>query len=184
MSPSNSSFRSAAPSLQRLPWASVRRLRRYRELLRLLRTPLPALRSPSHENPWGHRLVLRAKPGAGGQPRSAGRFDPRVRPSVSRSRSQEVRRSPKFPSLPCEHMPRSQTPATQRLHRPSEPSVLPSGRCKPSASTTLQISGLHHAACVLAPPGFAPRLAATHAGLATDLRTGFGRVGLSPTGRR
>jgi hypothetical protein len=41
MSPSNSSFRSAAPSLRRLPWASVRRLRRYRGLLRLLRTPLP-----------------------------------------------------------------------------------------------------------------------------------------------
>jgi hypothetical protein len=41
MSPSTSSFRSAAPSLQRLPWASVRRLGRYHELLRLLRTPLP-----------------------------------------------------------------------------------------------------------------------------------------------
>jgi hypothetical protein len=184
MSPSNGSFRSAAPSLQRLPWASVRRLHRYYELLRLLRTPLPALRSLSRGNTWGHRLVLHAARGAGGQPRPAGRFVPRVRPRVSRSRSQEARRPPKFPSLPSEHMPRSQTPATRQLHRPSELSVLPSGRSKPSASASLQISGLHHAACVLAPPGFAPRLAATHAGFATDLRTGFGRVGLSPTGRQ
>ena len=131
----------------------------------------------------GPRLVLDAKCGAVADPIPPGRLISGSALSCP-ALPQEVRRPPKFPSLPCEPMPRSQTPATRRRHRPSSSPILPSGRCTPSASTTLQISGLHHAAWTLAPPGFTPHLAVTHARFATDLRTGFGRMGLSPTGRQ
>jgi len=46
--------------------------------------------------------------------------------------------SPKFPSSPCEDMPRSQTPVVSCALALSHPGLLPSGACKPSAfSSTL-----------------------------------------------
>ena len=71
--------------------------------------------------------------------------------------------------------------------------LLPSGHWKPSAfpsvplkdilvSTTLLISGLHHAACILATPGSVPLLAETHAGSLLTCWLGFRQVGLEPTG--
>ena len=41
--------------------------------------------------------------------------------------------SPKFPSSPCEDMPRSQTPVVSCALALSHPGLLPSGACKPSA---------------------------------------------------
>ena len=42
--------------------------------------------------------------------------------------------SPKFPSSPCEDMPRSQTPVVSCALAIAHPGLLPSGACKPSAS--------------------------------------------------
>jgi hypothetical protein len=41
--------------------------------------------------------------------------------------------SPKFPSSPCEDMPRSQTPVVSCALAIAHPGMLPSGACKPSA---------------------------------------------------
>ena len=41
--------------------------------------------------------------------------------------------SPKFPSSPCEDMPRSQTPVVSCALAIAHPGLLPSGACKPSA---------------------------------------------------
>ncbi len=54
-------------------------------------------------------------------------------------------------------------------------------------STTLRISGLHHTACLLAPPGSVPPLAETHAGSLLTCWRGVRQVGwepyrLAPTG--
>ena len=72
--------------------------------------------------------------------------------------------SPTFPSYPSGGMPRSQTPVVSCALAIAHLGLLPSGACKPSAfpsvpsegillSTTILISGLHHAACLLATPG-------------------------------
>jgi len=42
--------------------------------------------------------------------------------------------SPKFPSSPCEDMPRSQTPVVSCALAIAHPGLLPSSACKPSAS--------------------------------------------------
>ena len=42
--------------------------------------------------------------------------------------------SPKFPSSPCEDMPRSQTPVVSCALAIARPGLLPSSACKPSAS--------------------------------------------------
>jgi hypothetical protein len=47
-------------------------------------------------------------------------------------------------------------------------------------STTIRISGLHHAACILATPGSVPPLAETHAGSLLTCWLGFRQVGLEP----
>ena len=59
-----------------------------------------------------------------------------------------------------------ETAAFQRLYAVGIPST--STR---NGSTTIGISRLNHAACILAPLGPAPRLTATHASFATDLLT-------------
>ena len=63
--------------------------------------------------------------------------------------------SPKFPDRPFGCMPRSTTPVGSPKHRCWLRRMLPSGPAKPSASLQHHpISGLHHAAYILAPPGF------------------------------
>jgi hypothetical protein len=89
-------------------------------------------------------------------------------------------------------MPRSQTPVGSCALAIARPGLLPSGACQPSAfpshlrdillSTTIHISGLHHAACVLATPGFVRPLTGRHAGALLTGWLGFGQVGLEPPG--
>ena len=108
--------------------------------------------------------------------------------------------SPTFPSYPFAYMPRSQTPVVSRTLALARPGLLPSGACTPSAfpsghlrvilpSTTLRISGLNHAACILATPGSEHPFAAMHAGALLTGWLGFGQAGfelyrLSPAGEQ
>jgi hypothetical protein len=89
--------------------------------------------------------------------------------------------SPKFLSYPYGDMPRSQTPVVSWALAMSRPGRLPSGQWKPSAfplptalrdilrSTTIHISGLHHAACLLAPSSSVLPLLGVHVEFAPDL---------------
>ena len=88
--------------------------------------------------------------------------------------------SPKFPSSPSGYMPRSQTPVVSCTLAIARPGLLPSGQWKPSAfpsvlpkdillSTTLHISGLNHAACILAPSSFVLPLLGLHVDVTPDL---------------
>ncbi len=61
-------------------------------------------------------------------------------PSSSGSYPKETGGSPKFPSCPSKHMPRSQTPVVSRGLAMAPPGLLPSGASKPSAFPRL--SGL------------------------------------------
>ena len=108
-------------------------------------------------------------------------FDP---PVSGRPFSMETSGSPKFPSYPFVCMPCSQTPVVSSpdSHIPARTAAFRSfdGVGFPTAAlvvilltTTIHISGLYYTACKLAPPGFAPPLAGTHAGFATDLPAGL-----------
>jgi hypothetical protein len=88
--------------------------------------------------------------------------------------------SPKFPSSPSGDMPRSQTPVVSCPLAIARSGLLPSGQWKPSAfpsilpkdillSTTIHISGLHHAACILAPSSSVLPLLGLHVDVTSDL---------------
>ena len=88
--------------------------------------------------------------------------------------------SPTFPSHPSACMPRSQTPVVSCTLALAHPGLLPSGHCTPSAfprcglrtilwTTTLHISGLHHAACILVPSSFVRPLLGVHVDCTPDL---------------
>ena len=107
------------------------------------------------------------------------------------SLSNETYGSPKFPSYPYGYMPRSRTPVVSRRHRHSAftTAAFRSSRRRRLSPATAglsyrpqqsAISGLSHAACTLATPGFAPPIAGTHAGSLPACRLSFGRVGLAP----
>ena len=88
--------------------------------------------------------------------------------------------SPKFPGYPFEHMPCSSTPVVSSILALAHPGLLPSTSMTASAfppkktdafplSTIIQISGLNHAAYILAPLGFGLPLPDLPARFATDL---------------
>ena len=88
--------------------------------------------------------------------------------------------SPKFPRSPSEDMPRSQTPVVSCAlasvaHRiVAFRRMQTVGFCLDAAeaillTTTLHISGLHHAACFLVPSSFVRPLLGWHVEFATDL---------------
>jgi hypothetical protein len=93
---------------------------------------------------------------------------------------------------PCR--PLHQTPVVSWLLAIAHPGLLPSSACKLSAfpsrplkdillSTTIHISGLHHAACLLATPGFVRPLTGRHAGSLLTGWLGVSQVGFAPCGR-
>ena len=95
------------------------------------------------------------------------------------------------PSHPCESMPRSQTPVVSWTLALASPGLLPSGHCTPSAfpslhredilwTTTIHISGLHHAACFLVPSSFVRPLLGVHVECTTDLLAGLCSGGICP----
>jgi hypothetical protein len=124
-----------APSLPWVAWASLPHLPRYYAPLRL--PPCPSrgaslvARDPdplpaSHVRGLRFRLVARWKP-----PGHARAFGPPV--PLFRHLCKETGGSPKFPSSPCEDMPRSQTPVVSWALAITCPGLLPSSACKPSA---------------------------------------------------
>ena len=130
-----------------------------------LATPSPLL--ASHVRGLRFRLVARWKPP--GHARACGPPLP-----LFRHLYKETGGSPTCPSPPSADMPRSQTPVVSSILALMHPGLLPSGACQPSAfpsiplkdillSTTLHLSGLNHAACLLATPGAVRPLAGRHA---------------------
>src|SRR5215472_14794759 len=92
----------------------------------------------------------------------------------------ETRGSPKFPSSPCEDMP-SLRPRWCPAHSPrrTQDCCLPATENR-RLTTTLSISGLHHAAYLLATPGSVRPLTGRHAGSLLTCWLGFNQVGLAP----
>ena len=89
--------------------------------------------------------------------------------------------SPKFPSYPSEDMPRSQTPVVSCALASVAPRIVAFRRLQTVGfplrtalrdillSTTIHISGLNHAACLLAHSSFVLPLLGWHVECATDL---------------
>ena len=97
-----------------------------------------------------------------------------------REYDKEPRGSPTFPNYPYVCMPRSETPVVSAILALTHSGLLPSGHWKPSAfpsvplkdillSTTLRISGLHHAACLLVLSSSARPLLGVHVDVTADL---------------
>ena len=171
----------ASPSLPGVPWVAVPHLPRYSAPRRLPPAHLGSLRLSLASryracftvcvvSPRAHDLVK--------APRSRqGLWSPGP---PFRECCSETGGSPKFPSYPCEDMPRSQTPvvscalasiahrlvAFRRMH------TVGFGLAAAAAlllTTTLPIAGLHDAACLLAPSSFVRPLLGWHAEFTTDL---------------
>ncbi len=132
-----------APSLPWVAWASLPHLRRYYTPLRLPSVPLGSLRlslasrylacfhgswSPSRARDLGESSQDPAR--AFGHP---------VPPSGYLVK--ETGGSPKFPSSPCEDMPRSQTPVVSCSLALTRAGLRPSSACKPSAFPSILPEG-------------------------------------------
>jgi hypothetical protein len=101
--------------------------------------------------------------------------------------------SPKFPSSPCEDMPRSQTPVVSCARAIPHPGLLPSGACKPSAFAAIPLrlsccprlyifrGSITRPASSLAPASYAHCWAGTWRSLLTCW-LGVRQVGLEPEG--
>ena len=91
----------------------------------------------------------------------------------------ETSGSPKFPDYPFEYMPRSKTPVVSQSLAISLLRLLSSAACKASTftrhigiillSTTIHISGLNLAACILDPHSFVLPLPGLHVWFTTAL---------------
>lgn len=136
------------PSLRRVPWVRVPRLRRYSGVLRLpssIPRTLVASRTGTTSAPLAVRYFREATarpPGGQGFVIPA----PRRVPSLL----VETVGPPRFLGDPFVCMPRSLTPAECPPPGHLGESLLPSGPSRPSAALRLSISGLDHAAYTLA----------------------------------
>jgi hypothetical protein len=186
---------STAPSLPWVAWASLPHLRRYYAPLRLPSVPFGgfACRSPSRylacfrvfvvspEGSWpGRKLPTTPGPVVTRSP-TPGMWS-RRQVALPRSRVPPVAACPALRPRWCPRLSPSRVqdcclPAL--AHRRLSPRYLLRDIL---LSTTLHMSGLHHAACVLATPGFVRPLTGRHAG---SLLTGWLDVsqgGLEPYG--
>ena len=125
-----------SPSLPWVAWVSLPHVPRYYTTLRLppcpsrvaslvARFPIPCVLPDVCDVPSG--LVSWWKPQE--HARAFGHPVPQ-----SGNVIKETGGSPKFPSSPCEDMPRSQTPVVSCALAIAHPGLLPSSACKPSAS--------------------------------------------------
>jgi hypothetical protein len=105
-------------------------------------------------------------------------------PCSSGHLGKETTGPPKFPSCPCECMPRSQTPVVLQGHRHNAPKTAAFRDQQTVGFPPLApqsgypnnhnyaISGLNHAACTLTPSGFVHPIAGNARGLHADLLAG------------
>jgi hypothetical protein len=183
-----------APSLPWVAWASLPHLRRYYAPLRLPSVHLGgfAWRSPSRylacfPGSWYPR---RAR-GQGKAPGHARAFGQPVPVSGASTRRQVALPSSRVP--PLEACP-ALRPRWCPGHSPSRARdcclpALAHRRLSPPyrlrdipLSTTIHFSGLHHAACLLAPPGFVRPLTGRHAGSLLTCWLDVRQMGLEPQG--
>ncbi len=175
-----------SPSLQWLPWASVRHLP---AVLRVTQTsvfPLDLLQLSLVSRYLAVSLFFSVHSGRRDtSPQRTGRIGHPAPPHILTGNHQQgVDRPPRFLTHPCVRMPRSLTPAGSTA--PPSLSTITYGlplHWTTSAShnfTTFQGSMTQPASSLHA--CFTVRLAASRTRVATVLLTGVGRVGLAPTG--
>jgi hypothetical protein len=181
--PSNRTLCPASPSLQWVPWASVPHLHRYYARLRLPAALLRVLRSSLVPRYLACSLLFVSPHTRAGlavrqkQPHqrrgswSAGTPTP---PAISARRQQALPSSRVAPVGACPALRPRWCPKDIAI---TPPGLLPSGINKPSAfpppasqrgypnDHNCAISGLNHAACTLAPSGFAHPIAGIARGL-------------------
>jgi hypothetical protein len=146
--PPSGAFCPVAPALPWVPWASVLHLpglRRgpadpqYYAPRRLPPAPLGSLRLPLALRYPACCLLLCAVPGsltAGSRTPAPERLCSRY-PASSGKLCQEADDSPKFPSHPCEDMPRAQPPVGSCTLALACPGLLPAAGCKASACSSI-----------------------------------------------
>ena len=171
----------ASPSLPWVPWVAVPHLPRYYAPLRLPPAHLGSLRlslASRYRACFTVFVVSHRAHGLVEAPRSCqGLWSPGP---PFRELCSETGGSPKFPSYPSEDMPRSQTPVVSCglasiAHRiVAFRRMQTVGFCLDAAeaillTTTLHISGLNDAACLLAHSSFVRPLLGWHAEFTTDL---------------
>jgi hypothetical protein len=184
-----------APSLPWVAWASRPPLRRYSAPLRLPSGPCGgfACRSPSRYLA-GFPVFVVSQEGSwsSGSPRPRqGLWSPGPPLRVGAQGDRGLSHVPAFPLwlhaplsdpggvLDTRHTA-SRTAACRRVHPVGFPL---DDRLRDSLlSTTLPLAGLHHAACVLAPPGFVRPLTGRHAGALLTGWLDVRQVGLEPYG--
>src|SRR5436190_9592515 len=79
-------------------------------------------------------------------------------------------------------MPRSQTPVVSCALAIPHPGLLPPALANRRLTTTIHISGLNHAACLLATPGSVRPLTGRHAGALPTCWRDVSQVGWEPSG--
>src|SRR5215510_6198857 len=172
---------STAPSLPWVAWASLPHLPRYYAPLRLPPPRLEVLHLslvPRYlacfHRSWSP-LRARSREEAPGHARALGHPVPQ---SGYKTRSQAA--------LPRSQVPPVKTcPALSPRWCPAHSPCRAQDCCLPATGnrrlpTTLPFSGLHHAACLLATPGFVRPLAGRHAGSLLTCGLDFSQVGLKP----
>ena len=180
--PPNRTVCPASPSLQWVAWASLPHLPRYCAPLRLPAVLLGPLRFRSLPNTLSAPLICvpaRARWQPGALPQRQGSWSagtPALPAVITRRRL----------ALPSSRVPPVKTcPALRPRWCPAHSPRRTQDCCLPATenrqlTTTLSISGLHHAACLLATPGSVRPLTGRHAGSLLTCWLGFNQVGLAP----
>jgi hypothetical protein len=180
-----------SPSLPWVAWASLPHVQRYYATLRLPPDPLGVLHlSLVLRYLAGFRAFVVSLAGScpGGSPANT------PGPLGTRSPNPGLT-SRRQMALPSSRVPPVQTcPALRPRWCPAHSPKRTQDYCLPATAnrrlpTTLPFSGLHHAACLLATPGFVRPLAGRHAGSLLTCWLDFSQVGLepywlAPTGKR
>ena len=170
-----------SPSLPWVAWASLPHVLWYYTTLRLPPVPLGVLRLalvPRYLACFPRSWCPSRARGQAEAPGHARAFGRPVPQSGAVTRSQVALPSSRVPPVkPC--------PALRPRWCPAHSPKRTQDCCLPATehrrlTTTLSISWLHHAACLLAPPGSVRPLTGRHAGSLLTCGLGFNQVGLAP----
>ena len=173
-----------SPSLPGVAWASLPHVQRYSATRRLPPDPLGVLPlSLVLRYLAGFRAFVGSLAGScpGGSPANTpGPLVTRAPKPGLTSRRQMALPSSRVPPVPT-------CPALRPRWCPAHSPQRTQDSCLPATAnrrlpTTVPFSGLQHAACLLAPPGFVRPLAGRHAGSLLTCWLDFRQVGLEPYG--